>query len=91
MTDTFTIQVGGDVFCPTCQRGEVEDNTLPVSEWRWNIRPNKVENKGVWWHNCLHCKTWFDDHGHVEVGEQTDPVIRKEYGLDKLGLYKFEW
>lgn len=88
---TMTIIVGGDVYCPCCGTAEVEDNTLPVREWKWNIRPNKVENNGVWWSECLLCKVWFGSDDHVEVSEKTSPAIREKFGMTEVGLYKMSF
>ena len=89
--DTITIIVGGDIFCPCCGTAEVEDNTLPVNQWKWNIRPNKVENNGIWWSQCLLCNVWFGSDGHVDITEKADPAMRERLGLDKTGRYLFTY
>jgi ribosomal protein S27AE len=61
------IVVTENLICPRCGAEEVEDSTLPVKEWRFNIRAYKVsDDKGVWWSQCMVCaeagekgKGWF--------------------------------
>lgn len=91
VNEPITILVGGDIYCPCCGAAEVQDNTLPVSQWTWNIRPNKVETDGVWWSECLLCKVWFGSDGHVDVSDKSDPAMRERHGLTKTGRYLFEW
>ena len=44
------------LICPHCGAKEVEDETLPVKEWRFNIRAYKVcDDQGTWWSKCLKC------------------------------------
>jgi hypothetical protein len=83
----FKIIVGGDVFCPCCGTAEVEDTSLPVMQWKWNIRPNKVESGGVWWSECLLCHIWFGSDGHFDVTDKTDPAMRERLGLTQNGRY----
>lgn len=70
----FTIVVGGAVFCPCCGEGELYNPTAPVSEWRWRLRPNKVESRGVWWSECTDCRLWFGDDGGVEISDSV-PLV----------------
>jgi hypothetical protein len=59
------VTVGPDVKCPRCGVLEVEDNTKPINEWVWNIRPNKVcDEDDMWWSQCMVCRragreSWF--------------------------------
>jgi hypothetical protein len=59
------ITVGPDLKCPRCGALEVEDTSVAIDKWVWNIRPNKVcDDDGTWWSECLRCKkggreSWF--------------------------------
>ena len=63
------ILIGPDVVCPRCGAKEVEDNTLPIAQWKWNIRAYKVTDaEGRNYSQCLRCKEagapnegWFCD------------------------------
>lgn len=68
---TFKIIVGGDVICPCCGQGELYNPHEPVSDWRWRIRPNKVESGGIWWSECTDCSLWFGSDDSVELTEKT--------------------
>ncbi|MFZ3482038.1 hypothetical protein [Sphingomonas sp. 3-13AW] len=68
--------------CPVCGATEVVDNTLPVREWRINVRAHKVYIDGLSWSECLLCKAsdgdgWFahDDEGNVVVNPSRIPAI----------------
>ncbi len=75
MSDELTIVVTGDCDCPVCGATEIVDKTLPIIDWRWNVRPHKVTDaNGLSWSECLICKKtdgngWFaiDDAGNVIV------------------------
>lgn len=85
------IVVGNDVFCPCCGASEVENTSLPVDQWKWQIRPNRVESAGVWWSECLICKIWFGGD-YVEVSEKTTEQARDILGIepDRNGRYRYE-
>lgn len=83
------IILGGDVFCPCCGCAEVEDTTLPVLQWKWQIRPNKVENGGVWWSECLLCKVWFGSNGHFTIDSKTKLEVMERLGITEYGTYHF--
>jgi hypothetical protein len=54
--------------CPNCAAREVEDNTLPVAEWVFNIRAFRVDD----WSECRRCGVWFDMDGYIDNPE--DPA-----------------
>lgn len=41
--------------CPYCGALEVNNCRLPIDEWRWQIRPFKVDNDS----HCTVCDRWF--------------------------------
>lgn len=65
-TITATVHTG-PLCCPRCSAREVQDDTLPVDQWVWNIRPFRVDD----WSECLVCKAngiaecWFNLKGEV--------------------------
>lgn len=83
MKDDIQIVVTGNCDCPVCGATELVDGTLPVSEWRWNVRPHKVvDERGLSWSECLICKKtdgngWFaiDDDGNTIVEPSRIPVL----------------
>ena len=54
-----------ELRCPRCGSREVEDNTLPIDQWVWNIRAFRIDD----WSKCLVCKRkgyakhWFNRAG----------------------------
>lgn len=58
------ITVTKSLTCPRCGAQEVENQTVPVREWQFNIRAYRVEQGGVWWSQCLNCKA----AGHKDEG-----------------------
>jgi hypothetical protein len=73
--DRLQIIVTGDCDCPVCGATEVVDKTLPVREWRWNVRPHKVTDaRGLSWSECLRCKE-TDGNGWFATNEDGDVVI----------------
>lgn len=80
----ITITVTGDCDCPICGATELVDKSLPVSEWRWQVRPNKVEIDGLWWSECLPCKAtygngWFaiEPDGSVVIDPSRIAAMRE--------------
>ncbi len=68
--EEITINVHTEkMCCPRCGSPEVVDDTLPVDQWRFNIRAFRVDD----WSECLVCKAngerkcWFNRKG--EFGE----------------------
>lgn len=64
--ETLTITVHTEpMCCPRCGSPEVQDDTLPVDEWVFNIRAFRVDD----WSECLVCKRngeercWFNLKG----------------------------
>jgi hypothetical protein len=43
------------MVCPHCGATEVVDCTLPVKEWRFQIRAFRVDASS----HCLKCDNWF--------------------------------
>lgn len=84
------IVVGADVFCPCCGAGEVEDNSLPVHQWKWQIRPNRIESGGIWWSECLICKIWFGGD-FVEVTEKTTNDALARLGIKSGMMGRYKW
>ena len=65
--NAISISMGADVIYLCCSGGELYNPEAPVSDWRWRLRPNKVESRGVWWSECL---DWFGDDGGVEISDK---------------------
>ena len=53
--------------CANCGAPEVEDETLPVDQWRFNIRAFRVDD----WSECRKCGCWFDLQGNIDEKEGT--------------------
>ena len=72
MTDKIEIRIVKSnapcecMICPNCGAHELQDcankNNIPAKDWRWNIRPFKVDD----WSHCLKCDKWFDINGNFE-------------------------
>lgn len=73
--------------CPICGATEIVDDTLPIDQWRLNVRGHKtVDARGLSWSECLPCREtdgngWFaiDDDGNVVV-EPTRVAALEAYG-----------
>jgi len=48
--------------CPNCGAPEVEDESLPVDQWKFNIRAYRVDD----WSECRKCGCWFDMEGNID-------------------------
>lgn len=59
----ITIHEG--LTCANCGAPEVEDNTLPVEAWTFNIRAFRVDD----WSECRRCGVWFNLAGDIEKTE----------------------
>lgn len=60
--DKPLVVVTDALTCPNCGAPEVEDRTLPVEQWRFNIRAFRVDD----WSECRKCGCWFDQAGNIE-------------------------
>jgi hypothetical protein len=67
--ETFNLPIGGrwvetkvscPMECPTCGAQEIANPEAAVTDWRWNIKPFRVDH----WSKCLVCERegrepWF--------------------------------
>lgn len=60
--ETITVHIYDGLTCPKCGAKEIEDNSLPVDEWVFNIRAFRVDD----WSNCNKCGCWFNKEGKIE-------------------------
>jgi len=73
--DNLQIVVTGSCDCPICGATELVDGTLPVAEWRWNVRPNKVvDGRGLSWSECLICRK-TDGNGWFAINDDGDVIV----------------
>lgn len=43
------------MVCPTCGATEIADCSKPIDEWKWQIRPFRMDEMS----HCLMCNNWF--------------------------------
>jgi hypothetical protein len=43
------------MVCPNCNATEVDDCRKPVDDWKWQIKPFRVDN----FSHCMICNAWF--------------------------------
>src|SRR5258708_1771352 len=72
-----------DLRCPRCGALEIENPKAPVKEWKWQIRPNKVQDHhGKWWSQCLICEEAGDkDKGWFSMSADTSGTAHRLRGL----------
>lgn len=67
------IIVTDSITCPRCGAGELVNPDAPITEWHWQIRPNKVCDDKGWWSQCLVCAGYYDKPGGTYTHENGDP------------------